>query len=105
MHISSRIGKPFLIAAALLALGANAAAAAEDGAAPGLLLGPWSATAPQQRIVLAQAAAPKNEFKLTGTEWHFNLKTKDSGFSMGTWLLQATLQDGSVKTVWITIKK
>lgn len=67
MHISSRIGQPFLIAATLLALGFNTAAAAEEGAAPGLLLGPWSATAPQQRIVLAQANAPKNEFKLTGT--------------------------------------
>lgn len=67
MNKSSRIGKTLLIAATLLALGSNTATAAEEGAAPGLLLGPWSATAPQQRIVLAQAAAPKNELKLTGT--------------------------------------
>ena len=52
------------------------------------------------------AATTGNQFKLTGTEWHFNISTKiANGFSVGTWLLQATLQDGSVKTVWITIKK
>ena len=36
-------------------------------------------------------------------EWHFNLSTK--GFTAGTWLLRATLVDGSEHTVWITIKK
>jgi hypothetical protein len=51
------------------------------------------------------AATTGNQFRLTGTEWHFNLSTKGGKFSAGTWLLQATLFDGSVKTVWITIKK
>lgn len=69
MHIFFRIGKPLLLAAtsSLLALGFNSSALAEEAGAPGLLLGPWSANAPQQRIVLAQAPAPKNEVKLTGT--------------------------------------
>ena len=50
------------------------------------------------------AATTGNQFRLTDTDWHFNLSTK-SGFSAGTWLLIATLQDGSKHTVWITIKK
>jgi hypothetical protein len=50
------------------------------------------------------AATPGNEFRLTGTEWHFNLSTK-GGFKAGTWQLKATLQDGSTKTVWISVKK
>ena len=54
--------------------------------------------------VATDAATTGNQFRLTGTEWHFNLSTK-GGFSQGTWLLTATLQDGSVKTVWVTIKK
>ena len=51
------------------------------------------------------AATDGNHFRLTGTDWHFNLSTKSSGFSAGTWLLIATLQDGSKHTVWISIKK
>ena len=43
-------------------------------------------------------------FRLTDPEWHFNLSTKGDS-QAGTWLLKATLQDGSIKTVWITIKK
>jgi len=50
------------------------------------------------------AATTGNQFRLTDSEWHFNLSTK-GGFKAGTWLLKATLQDGSVHTVWITIKK
>jgi hypothetical protein len=50
------------------------------------------------------AATTGNEFRLTATDWHFNLSTK-GGFSVGTWLLIATLQDGSKHTVWIAIKK
>ena len=50
------------------------------------------------------AATDGNQFRLTNPEWHFNLSTK-GGFKVGTWLLKATLQDGSVKTVWITVKK
>jgi hypothetical protein len=49
------------------------------------------------------AATDGNLFRLTDTEWHFNLSTK--GLTAGTWLLRATLVDGSVHTVWITIKK
>ncbi len=51
------------------------------------------------------AATDGNHFRLTGTDWHFNLSTKSSGFSAGTWLLIVTLQDGSKHTVWISIKK
>ncbi len=50
------------------------------------------------------AATDGNQFRLTDSEWHFNLSTK-GGFKAGTWLLTATLQDGSVHTVWISIKK
>jgi len=50
------------------------------------------------------AATTGNQFRLTDSEWHFNLNTK-GGFSQGTWLLKATLQDGSVHTVWVSIKK
>jgi len=49
------------------------------------------------------AATDGNQFRLTDTEWHFNLSTK--GLTAGTWLLRATLVDGSQHTVWITIKK
>ena len=49
------------------------------------------------------SATTGNQFRLTGTEWHFNLSTK--GLTAGTWLLRATLQDGSQHTVWITLKK
>ena len=52
------------------------------------------------------AATTGNQFRLTDNQWHYNLDTKPwptNGF--GTWLLVATLQDGSVHTVWITIKK
>jgi len=51
------------------------------------------------------AATDGNQFRVTGTEWHFNLSTKGNGFTDGTWLLKATLADGSQHTVWITIKK
>ncbi len=50
------------------------------------------------------AATSGNQFRLTDSQWHFNLSTK-AGFSQGTWLLKATLQDGSIHTVWVTIKK
>jgi hypothetical protein len=49
------------------------------------------------------AATTGNQFRLTGTDWHFNLSTK--GLTAGTWLLIATLEDGSKYTVWISIKK
>ena len=51
------------------------------------------------------AATTGNQFRLTSTDWHFNLSTKGNGFTAGTWLLSATLVDGSQHTVWISIKK
>src|SRR6266540_2142901 len=50
------------------------------------------------------AATTGNQFRLTDSEWHFNLSTK-GGLKAGAWLLTATLQDGSMHTVWISIKK
>ena len=50
------------------------------------------------------AATEGNQFRLTSSDWHFNLSTK-GGFTAGTWLLIATLQDGSKHSVWTTIKK
>jgi len=52
------------------------------------------------------AATTGNQFRLTGTEWHYNLDTKRTpNITAGTWLVTAKLQDGSTKTVWISIKK
>jgi hypothetical protein len=52
------------------------------------------------------AATAGNEFRLTGTEWHFNLNTKGFGANgQGIWLFKATLYDGSVRSVWVEIKK
>jgi hypothetical protein len=53
----------------------------------------------------SDAATIGNQFRLTDGQWHFNLSTKGNGFSAGTWLLIATLQDGSKHSVWITLKK
>ena len=52
------------------------------------------------------AATTGNQFRLTGTEWHFNLSTKGLGNNgQGIWLLKATLFDGSSYSVWVSIKK
>jgi hypothetical protein len=52
------------------------------------------------------AATTGNQFRLTGTEWHFNLSTKGLGNNgQGTWLLKATLFDGSTYSVWVAIRK
>ena len=52
------------------------------------------------------AATDGNQFRLTDGEWHFNLSTKGLGNNgQGTWLLVATLFDGSKHTVWVSIKK
>ncbi|HEU4875046.1 MAG TPA: MBG domain-containing protein [Pyrinomonadaceae bacterium] len=52
------------------------------------------------------AATTGNQFRLTGTEWHFNMNTKAlGGNAQGTYLLKATLFDGSVHSVWVSIKK
>ncbi len=50
------------------------------------------------------AATTGNEFRLTDSEWHFNLSTK-SGFTKGIWKLVATLSDGSQHVVWLETKK
>jgi hypothetical protein len=50
------------------------------------------------------AATTGNQFKLAGDDWHFNLDTKATGMSVGTWQLKATLSDGSVHIVWIGLK-
>jgi hypothetical protein len=52
------------------------------------------------------AATTGNQFRLTDAgsgEWDFNLTTK--ALSVGTWKLTATLSDGTIHEVWITIKK
>ena len=48
-------------------------------------------------------ATAGNQFRLTDSQWHFNLSTKS--LSQGTWKLVATLSDGSEHFVWITSKK
>jgi hypothetical protein len=53
----------------------------------------------------SDAATIGNQFRLTDGQWHFNLSTKGNGFSAGTWLLIATLKDGTKHSVWITLKK
>jgi len=50
------------------------------------------------------AATTGDQFQLAGTEWHFNLDTKATCMSVGTWLLRATLSDGSQHSAWIQIK-
>jgi hypothetical protein len=50
------------------------------------------------------AATTGNQFRLTDGEWHFNLDSKATGMTAGTWLLRATLSDGSAHTVWIALK-
>ena len=54
-------------------------------------------------VTPTDAATTGNQFRLTGSEWHFNLNTK--GLSAGTWLLTATLADGTTHQVWIALKK
>ncbi len=52
------------------------------------------------------AATTGNQFRLTGTDWHFNLSTKGFGNNgQGIWLFKATLFDGSSYSVWVEIKK
>jgi len=52
------------------------------------------------------AATTGNQFRFTGTEWHFNMNTKAlGGNAQGTYLLKATLFDGSTYSVWVSIKK
>jgi hypothetical protein len=50
------------------------------------------------------AATTSDEFRLTDSHWQFNLDTKATGMTAGTWLLRATLSDGSLHTVWVQLK-
>jgi hypothetical protein len=50
------------------------------------------------------AATTGNQFRLVGSEWHYNLATRATGLSVGKWQLIATLSDGSQHSVWIQIK-
>jgi hypothetical protein len=50
------------------------------------------------------AATTGNQFRLTDSQWHFNLDTKAAGMTAGIWQLVATLSDGSQHYVWIQIK-
>jgi len=50
------------------------------------------------------SATAGNYFRLSDTEWHFNLDTKAAGMSVGKWQLIVTLSDGSQHFVWVQIK-
>jgi hypothetical protein len=59
-------------------------------------------------VTATDAATTGTQFRLTDAstgEWHFNLDTKTSGMSQGTWYLTAKLSDGSTHFVYIAIKK
>jgi MBG domain-containing protein len=56
-------------------------------------------------VVATDAATTGNQFRLTDSQWHYNMDTKGGGFSTGTWLIRANLQDGSSYSVWIGLKK
>ncbi len=43
-------------------------------------------------------------FRLSDSQWIFNLDTKQTRMTTGTWLLLATLSDGSQHTAWIQLK-
>jgi hypothetical protein len=51
------------------------------------------------------AATTGNQFRLTTDgQWQFNLDTRGTGMSVGTWRFIATLSDGSQHIVWIQLK-
>jgi hypothetical protein len=50
------------------------------------------------------AASTGNQFRLSDGQWHFNVNTKTSDFSAGTWRATATLSDGSTHTAYISLK-
>jgi len=66
--------------------------------------GPYRTAAAPIDAMPQDAATTGNEFRFTDGQWHFNLDTKGTGMSTGTWLLRATLSDGSQHTAWIQIK-
>jgi hypothetical protein len=52
------------------------------------------------------AATNGNQFRLTDAatgKWHFNLDTKATGMTKGTWKIVVTLADGSTHTAFITV--
>jgi N-acetylneuraminic acid mutarotase len=50
------------------------------------------------------AATSGSAFRFADNQWLFNLDTKATGMSTGTWLLRARLSDTSTHSVWIQIK-
>jgi hypothetical protein len=50
------------------------------------------------------AATTGNQFRLSDQNWQFNLDTKSTGITKGTWQLTATLSDGSQHVVWVQMK-
>ena len=50
------------------------------------------------------AATTGDQFRLTGSDWQFNLDTKSTGLDKGIWQLVATLSDGSQHVVWVQMK-
>jgi hypothetical protein len=50
------------------------------------------------------AATTGNQFRLTGSDWQFNLDTRSTGMSVGIWLFVATLSDNNQHSAWIQIK-
>ena len=48
--------------------------------------------------------ASGDQFRLANGQWIFNLDTRATGMSAGTWVLLATLSDGSQHTAWIQLK-
>ena len=70
--------------------------------------GTLDTTDPVMTVSATDAATTGNQFRLTDAstgDWHYNLDTKASGLSQGTWQLIATLSDGSTHFVYIGIKR
>ncbi len=49
------------------------------------------------------AATIGNQFRLTGGQWHYNLNTRP--LTAGTWMLIATMSDGSQHSAWVAIRR
>jgi len=55
-------------------------------------------------VSATDSATTGNQFRLTDSQWHFNMSTK-SGFSQGIWKIIVTLEDGTKHYAWIAFKK
>jgi len=56
-------------------------------------------------VASTEAATTGNQFQLSDEgEWHFNLRPKEAGMSIGKWQLIATLSDGSQHSAWIQLE-